>query len=66
MQERRGEPLRPRLVVEPLIRGELVAARVDAMLKRLHDVCGADRMRKARVLCSGEHEGGKPKLPNAT
>jgi hypothetical protein len=64
VQERGGKSLGPGFVVESLVDRQLVATGVDSMLKRLHDVCGPDGVRKARMLCAREHQRGEPQLSN--
>jgi hypothetical protein len=44
VEERRGKAFGSCVVVETLVGWQLFTAGVDALLKRLHDVGGADRV----------------------
>ena len=66
VQKCRSKAVGPGFLVKPLLGRELVAARVDAVLERLHDVSGPDRVREARVFGTRKHERGEAKLPNTT
>ena len=65
VEQCRCDCLRPCRVVELFVGWELVTASIDAVLKRLHHMCGSDRVREPRVLGAGEDERCEAELPDA-